>query len=453
MGLRPFFILYPKKLKNVHRINYYFGTNLLYNVGKNTFMEHMMKFIYPFMSAQVSQEKQKILEKHLFEENIQRCKLFAKIVILFESILIIMNIFSSVSTNSGRIELNIYLILYIILFVASSLMLVYMNWFERKKNVTEKQFTWFRFGLLCFVVFFLLWGTVVTLVDQKEYGHVMAFAVNVMCVSILFHASNRTMLSLYILPVSVLLIGMPFFQESNEILIGHYINLSVFLFFCWLASRMLYNSYSSNFFNKMLLTESNTILAAKMDENERINKELAEVNEQLKKMTLVDELTRIPNRRGFQAYIQEVLEAATQDRKLAILMVDIDAFKLFNDHYGHLEGDRIIKAVAQKLQNCMSGLDSITSRFGGEEFVIAVFDLDTPYLTQLAEKIRLAVLGMNIPHEYSPFSNQVTISIGITTDYVSSSEDIKVMMKDADNALYKSKELGRNRVEIWEQTP
>lgn len=410
-----------------------------------------MEFKNIFIAQQVSLEKQQLLKNHLLKENMQRCKLFAKIVIFFEAILICMNISSSYAVNHGHFVITIYFVLYLILMLMSSFMLLYINRIEKKGTCTKGLYNRAQLGLLCFVCFFLVWGAAVTLVDQKEYGHVMAFAVNFMCVSVLFHASNRTILLLYIAPITVLLLGLPIFQPSKAILMGHYINLAVFLFFCWLASRMLYTSYASNFFNKLLLTESNEKLALKMEENEKINRELAKVNEQLKKMTIIDELTQIPNRRGFQKYIGDALISTNKKRKLTLMMIDIDAFKLFNDHYGHLEGDKILKSVAQKIKASIPFSDSITARFGGEEFVVAVFDLDLKAVEQLAESVRESVFKMEIPHEYSPFSNRVTISIGIAAQDASKAEDVEKLMKDADSALYESKSKGRNRVEYFRE--
>jgi diguanylate cyclase (GGDEF)-like protein len=408
-----------------------------------------MKLLYPFVTPAVSIAQKQLLEQQLFNENIQRCKLFAKIVILFESILIIMNLSSAYSAGQNLFSFNIYLMMYFILLFMSIFMLLYIRWFEKRKFCTNRGYKLYQIGLLGLVVFFLVWGAVVTLVDQKEYGHVMAFAVNFMCVSILFHASNKTILLLYIMPISVLFIGLPFFQPSNTVLMGHYINLSVFLFFCWLASRMLYNSYSSNFYHKMLLIEANKDLDIKVKENERINGKLAEMNEQLKQLTLIDELTKIPNRRGYQEYLKKTLNGAKEKRKISVMMIDIDAFKRFNDSYGHLEGDKIIQAVAQEINLCIDHSVSFAARFGGEEFIIVTFDRNQAGVYELAETIRSAVAAMGIVHEYSPVSQYVTVSIGLSTGDVINEREVEQLVEHADMALYKAKSLGRNRAELY----
>jgi diguanylate cyclase (GGDEF)-like protein len=410
-------------------------------------MGNMMKIKSAFVAPKVSPEKLRLLEKHLFAENIQRSKLFAKIVIFFEAILILMNVSSSFTQNQTLFEWNIYLVLYFVLLSMAGSMLAYMQWFEMKATYTDQQYKLFRMGLLSFVSCFLVWGSVVSLVDQKDYGHVMAFAVNFMCVSVLFRASNRTILSMYLLPILVLMVGLPIFQPSSAIVMGHYINLSVFLFFCWLASRMLYKSDSNNFFNKLLLTEINQRLASQIEENEKMNVELENANVRLKEMTVTDELTGISNRRGFHEFLKDTLAKSLDKQKLSIMMIDIDAFKSFNDYYGHLEGDRVIKIVAETIQNALPASGSITARFGGEEFVIALFDTDDHVAFQLAEQIRKGIILKEITHESSPVIKQVTISIGISSGFVDRMEDVLQLVKNADGALYQAKFNGRNRVE------
>ncbi|MGG3692028.1 GGDEF domain-containing protein [Heyndrickxia ginsengihumi] len=406
-----------------------------------------MKRIRPFVSPQVSNEKKKLLKAYLFKENIQRCKLFAKIVVLFESILIVLNRSSYYFSNHSLLSFDPYICMYVTLLVLSIFMLSYIHRFEKKDTYTKREYQMFRFGLLSMVVLFLVWGAVVTLIDQKTYGNVLAFVVNFMCVSILFHASNRTILTIYSLPILVLMIGLPFFQHSSAILFGHYINLTVFLFFCWLASRMLYTSYSTNFYNELLLKEINESLAQKIAENEIMNRKLEGVNEQLKKLTLIDELTQIPNRRGFHQYVAEMLLLKNVERKVSVLMLDIDAFKLFNDHYGHVEGDRVLRLVAQKIKHTLDPSSSITARFGGEEFIVAIFDLDELIAFKQGESIRNAVLELGILHKHSPVLDHISVSIGIVTGTVCTENEIQELIVQADSALYKAKTSGRNRVE------
>ncbi|TWT13205.1 diguanylate cyclase [Planomicrobium sp. CPCC 101079] len=393
----------------------------------------------------VCTEKEKLFNDYLLEENIRKSRLFTKIVMLFEVILICINIFSSYVANQN-ILVNFYLFMYVFLLGMSMCMLLYISRFEKKETPTERQILNFRRGLSGFVIFFLSWGAAVTLADQKEYGDVMAFAVNFMCVSILFHASNKKILQLYALPVAVLVIGMPFFQSSQSVLMGHYINLSVFLFFCWLASRLLYQSNKESFYNKLLLTAMNAHLAKTLEKNEEINQELEAANARLKKLTLMDELTKISNRRGLEQYIENALQTFNGSRTLSFLMLDIDAFKLFNDNYGHFEGDKVLQLVAQQINSCVDSTDCHVSRFGGEEFIVAVFDRNLQEVLEIAECIQTSLAEIGIPHEFSPIADHITVSIGIATGEVENEAQIEAVKEHADFALYEAKSQGKNRI-------
>ncbi|MGG4039340.1 GGDEF domain-containing protein [Heyndrickxia ginsengihumi] len=164
-------------------------------------------------------------------------------------------------------------------------------------------------------------------------------------------------------------------------------------------------------------------------------------------MTLIDELTQIPNRRGFHQYVAEMLLLKNVERKVSVLMLDIDAFKLFNDHYGHVEGDRVLRLVAQKIKHTLDPSSSITARFGGEEFIVAIFDLDELIAFKQGESIRNAVLELGILHKHSPVLDHISVSIGIVTGTVCTENEIQELIVQADSALYKAKTSGRNRVE------
>lgn len=407
-----------------------------------------MKKIIPFPVNNVSKEKKELLERHLLLDNIKRCKLFAKIVILFESILILMHMYSSYTESGTFIVFDAYLILYFLIWSFSILMVIYISFYENSRFHNERKTRLFQQGLWLFVIIFLTWGAAVTLVDQRNYGHVMAFAVNFMCVSVLFHASNKTILYLYSLPVLVLFIGLPFAQPSAEIASGHFINLSVFLFFCWLASRMLYTSYSSNFYQRLLLTEVNESLELKITENEEIYRDLEIANKQLKQLAVLDELTMILNRRGFRQNVQNEFENNTTERPFAVLMSDIDYFKNYNDHYGHLEGDKVIASTAHVIKTHLNETPSILARFGGEEFVIVLFDVDLDQAFTEAEKIRQAIEELHMPHAYSGAADHVTLSLGAAAGLAKNPNDIFQLIGDADKALYEAKAHGRNKVTI-----
>jgi hypothetical protein len=274
-------------------------------------------WVHAFTLPSVPKENKQKLKETVLEENWKRTKLFAIIILIFEAILIMMQL-------PGGIDL--YVGLYLGLFSAAAIYLLCIYIMGKKKIPTG-----YRMYMVHFFVFlFLAWGTMVTLLDQQHYGHVMAFVVNYMCVSTLFLANGKHYLLFAFPNVIYLYAGLPFYQQSADILSGHYTNLTVFIFFCWLASQLLYKGFAINFYNKLLLTKMNEELEAQIAQNEVMN-------EQLKKQAMLDKLTGVPNRRGFQDYINTAL-ADERERQLSLFLLDVDAFKSYNDHYGHLRG-------------------------------------------------------------------------------------------------------------------
>lgn len=393
--------------------------------------------------TQLSPDKQKELERQIFYENISRSKLFAKVVILFEILLILMNFLSASEI------INAYFFMYLTLLLLALIMLFYISKFESRNSQENSRIENFQRVLHILVFLFLLWGSVLTLIDQQSYGHIMAFVVNAMCVSILFYTSKTMFARLFVIPIVVLLCGLPFFQASKEIVVGHYINLVVLLFFCWLASKMLYVSYYRNFCNKVLLEEANKKLAQNMENNFHINLRLERAVERLKQLSILDELSQIPNRRGFEEYIRKHTVMSGKRQYLSIIMLDIDSFKPYNDYYGHIAGDHVIREVAQQIYDCIDPTISLAARYGGEEFIVATFNMHEINVRHLGEKICSAVEKLQIPHEASSISNVVTISLGLATGYIELENDIKKMIEKADKMLYKAKQNGRNRMEVW----
>ena len=174
--------------------------------------------------------------------------------------------------------------------------------------------------------------------------------------------------------------------------------------------------------------------------------QLNSANKQLEMLTLTDELTGSVNRRGFEHALQGEWGRAIRDKNaLTLLIVDVDYFKAYNDHYGHLAGDECLKRVAQALAAVPGRLGDLVARYGGEEFAVILpntEDLDAV----VAERCRAAIEGMGIPHEYSAAGPVVTVSVGSATCWPHQHEDPREIIVLADKAMYEAKASGRNRV-------
>ncbi|XEA96030.1 sensor domain-containing diguanylate cyclase [Xanthomonas tesorieronis] len=162
----------------------------------------------------------------------------------------------------------------------------------------------------------------------------------------------------------------------------------------------------------------------------------------------IDTLTGIYNRRGFDHKLRRALQQSEAVHSpVSLLMIDIDHFKLYNDTYGHVNGDACLRQVGQALAACASRLHDAAARYGGEEFAIVLPFTDHAGAEKLAEQVRSAVRALDLPHASSPTAPQVTVSVGIACvsmqDQPWSAAELVGM---ADAALYRAKQAGRDRV-------
>ena len=187
--------------------------------------------------------------------------------------------------------------------------------------------------------------------------------------------------------------------------------------------------------------------------------ERLELTELIKRVTIYDPLTMLMNRLGYsERFEEEVSRAERHKRPLSVMMLDIDNFKPYNDTYGHLQGDELLRRLGRVLLHVRE--EDIAARYGGEEFILAFPDTDIAQATQIAEIIRKNIASMEIKYigredarnkKYSKNKGygQVTVSMGITSfPSITEHADSHLLAQDADIALYAAKEAGRNRVII-----
>lgn len=174
---------------------------------------------------------------------------------------------------------------------------------------------------------------------------------------------------------------------------------------------------------------------------------LEEANRKLSELTVTDALTGLANRRRFDAVFADEWSRGCRSRQpLAVIMLDIDYFKPYNDHYGHQAGDECLRAVARILQTSARRAGDLVARYGGEEFVVVAADADPGTAQELAETMRRAVELLAMPHAVSQAAEVVTISLGVAVIVPSEHMQAARLLHLADDALYRAKNAGRNRV-------
>ena len=202
---------------------------------------------------------------------------------------------------------------------------------------------------------------------------------------------------------------------------------------------------------------SQIILNAKIRAMERITNmrdQLAKLNAELVELSQRDGLTGLYNRRALLEKAQHQWKLMTRAHlSFSVLLLDIDHFKLFNDSYGHPEGDECIRKVSAVLSNCINRPSDFVGRYGGEEFIVVLADTSESGVAHIAENIRSEVENLRIAHHTSTTSDYVTVSIGGSMIHYTTGTNLDKQIELADKALYFSKHKGRNCVTINEYHP
>ena len=191
------------------------------------------------------------------------------------------------------------------------------------------------------------------------------------------------------------------------------------------------------------------IIKAKIRAMERITEmrdQLNQLNAELEALSQLDSLTQTYNRRTFNELSQQQwLLAARQQKPMSVLMIDVDHFKLYNDHYGHPAGDICLKKITQAIRDCLHRPFDLLGRYGGEEFVVLLPETDSLGAMRVAESINAVLEKYGLRHEVSSTHQYVTVSIGGASCAQATTHTLEDLIKRADRALYKAKHSGRNR--------
>jgi diguanylate cyclase (GGDEF)-like protein/PAS domain S-box-containing protein len=185
-----------------------------------------------------------------------------------------------------------------------------------------------------------------------------------------------------------------------------------------------------------------------ISERKKNEEALLRLQRELEELSYRDGLTEVPNRRMFDVVMErEWANARRSGRPLSLVMLDIDYFKEYNDHYGHPAGDECLKRVAGMLGKAASRSRDFVARFGGEEFVMVLPETDAEAAELVAEKCRCLVLEEMIPHHRSKADPYLTVSLGVGTIVPTATDDQKAFIDAVDKMLYRAKQRGRNCVE------
>ncbi|MBN2797384.1 MAG: diguanylate cyclase [Clostridia bacterium] len=394
-------------------------------------------------------EENPLLKTHQFYidrnlKNTAHGKVLSICIVIFEIIFLMIALMSKANGVQPAFDYTFYMGMYTILIAISLTFYVLLKRYEEEKTALayHKKYYYITVG---FGYIFILWGILVSFADQGLYSNLNALFINLIAVASFLYIAPKDALIMFFSQGAIFYVFISNFQKDTDILTGHYVNSAVIFFFMWIASYLSHSVFASDFLNKHKLEKQLHI-------NHEINEQLQEVVEQLEALVIEDSLTGLPNRRGLERFLKNVENLYTNEvTNMSFIMIDIDYFKQYNDHYSHLMGDEALKQISTHIKSYVRSLNDYAIRFGGEEFLFISVSQSEEKMIELADKMRKGIEGLKIPHANSKCSNYTTISLGLVNTTIGNMDWMKKQISNADKALYKAKDLGRNRLYVMRQ--
>lgn len=306
-----------------------------------------------------------------------------------------------------------------------------------------------RFCEIGFVLFSLIITSLQTGVGQPiksavlvEFGQlpvpsIGSFLIAAFAFGAFLYLNLRIVLFAYVPSWVILVVTFAWTQPNVALAVEDVINVTFMTVLAVVLSQVSYSTRIKEFLHLRLIQLQGRQL-------EQINAQLAESNGRLRRLSFVDSMTGVPNRRYFDKYLDREWARAKRERSsIALVMLDIDRFKEFNDEYGHQAGDNCLVQVANCIRQSLQRPTDQVARYGGDEFVAVLPDTDLEGARKVAERIGRAVVGLGIPIAKSPYGC-LTVSLGTACWYPTSVEKAQSLVASADEALYRAKMAGRN---------
>lgn len=356
------------------------------------------------------------IEDEILHKNINNMFYLSIYIILSETVMLIT--YFQIKSKLDPLYRSIYMGMYLFFLLFGFVTALFLVKKRKKTSFESAQRRFLNLFLIAFILTVMLWGVIITLLDQSVYGQIIAFVTNYVCCACLLLVRPRTFILTEAVPLTALFLLLPFFQENSDVLIGHYINILILMIPLTVSSCRTYVTFQDN--------------------SRNVTK--------IKDFSEKDELTNLYNRRKLNHYIDaETVNIQDNILSAGVLMMDVDYFKRYNDTYGHIQGDYVLQSIGAVLKETASEQDIFTARYGGEEFIVIIQNKNPEQVSEIAEEIKKKIDRLRIPHKTSDIADTVTVSIG---QYYSNENQTQIidMVKKADEALYEAKHRGRNQI-------
>lgn len=286
----------------------------------------------------------------------------------------------------------------------------------------------------------IAWCAAYSLLELQAGGDAVVYMVALVSCGVLALYPPLPSQALVLAVHAAMLLLAPVLAPDHDNLLRVQMNASIALVLSWLMMRIRFNQQAQLHVSRRVIEDKTRALHEKNQQLERLNVELSV-------LSTIDCLTGAYNRYKLQETLEsEWNRCRRQFAPLSAIMLDIDFFKQYNDHYGHVKGDECIRRVSDILMRCASRASDLVVRYGGDEFLILLPQLDQAAAITVAEHIRCKVNEACILTSVSRVADHVTLSLGVATLIPSDSITPEMFLHEADNALYKSKVGSRNCV-------
>lgn len=358
--------------------------------------------------------------------------ILAPIVMLMQ----LYNIYSMAFHRKGGLSTRphqVYFTMYVALLIMAVLYLAALLWWKKNPQTRSRLFLW---SATIFAACMCAWGLAITLYDQRASENVTVYVVSVLSVSVFFLLKPAHALVIFGACQVVLLSLFTVFQPEGINNTGNYINTTVMMIMAMFMSVSRYVSKRDSY-------QSHEVIR-------RQNEEILRINRELREMAITDKLSGLYNRRFLDEILPTEWEKCSRGGQYAaVIMMDIDDFKGYNDYYGHQAGDRCIEIAAETMKQCLVGCGEYLMRYGGEEFAAVLFGTEPQQALDKAESIRAAIHDLGLENKGGHQQKLLTISCGVAYCCPDTGMASRELFSQADKALYRAKAEGKDRVEKY----
>lgn len=384
-----------------------------------------------FNLSPIPQQFSTKFERELLVKRYNYCIIIAWVTLIYPLLIFILLLSMTISFDNP-FDFIIFIPFIIVIFT-SSLIIFTSYQIKNKPEIVRRKI--YIIKIYSYSFFFLI--NIVSFLVWEKFGINSTYTIGIFVYALIFYEpQKKKSLLIYLLNfiIYILIIGLSTYPLAKQIIA--YITGFIATFGGLLIAYLFYRTQCQEFSSRCQL------------ESQR--KELRKLNRQLNRLVGIDGLTHVANRRKLDEFLEQIYQQLIiQQESLAILLIDVDYFKLYNDTYGHQAGDDCLRNIAFAIQEEIRQEGDLVARYGGEEFVVVLSYTSGDEALQVGHRLCHKVRSLNIPHERSPLK-QVTISIGVVSQVPCVRETPANLILKADKALYNAKNQGRNQCNLWQ---